>query len=90
MGKAIEPRFPDLKNCNKELESNVGFLLNWTHIRHNNLEGHKKLEILEQLSNEELENLYDCIYDVLLYSFLTLDYNSRLKQEIESLKPNRS
>jgi hypothetical protein len=85
IGKSIESEFPTLKKYDSTLESNIGFLINYLNIRHNNLEGMRTSNYLLNLSNEELEKWYDKTYDVLLYAILTLDY-IKSNEEIKELR----
>ena len=60
----IEPMRTEFKKQqkNKELESDIGFLLNNMNIRHNNLEGKNAVDYVKELSDEELEEWYDETY----------------------------
>ena len=65
----IEPilRSRALQNAGyKQLESDVGFMLNNFHIRHNNKEGAKSQEYIVGLNDIQLEEWYDKIYNAVL------------------------
>ncbi len=69
----------------KEIESNMGFLLNNLHIRHNNKEGAKAQDYTMKLSNSELEDWYNKIYDLSLIVIM-LNEHLPVQEEIQSLK----
>lgn len=71
----------------KEIESNMGFLLNNLHIRHNNKEGAKAQEYTVNLKNSELEDWYNKIYDLSLIVIMLNEHLS-VQDEIKSLKNN--
>ena len=81
----FEPMRGELKRVNKELESNTGYLLNKMNIRHNNVEGKNAIEYVKNLSDEELEEWYDEIYQMLLLCFLEYD-NIERNKKISELK----
>ena len=62
------------------------FLLNNMSIRHNNKEGTDKKEIIAKMSDEELEKLYDEIYQLLLFCVLAKDNKERKNKMAEFLK----
>lgn len=76
----IEPMRGELKKINKELESNVGYLLNKMNIRHNNVEGKNAIEYVKNLTDEELEEWYDETYQMLLLCILEYDNIVRNKK----------
>jgi len=49
-------------------------------IRHNNIEGKNAIEYVKNLSNEELEEWYDEIYQMLLLCILEYDNIERNKK----------
>lgn len=59
-------------------------LLNNLNLRHNNLEGRDKREIVCEMPAEELEKWYDELYQLLLFCVLIKD-NVKRKKEIEDL-----
>lgn len=76
----VEPMRGELKKINKELESNVGYLLNKMNIRHNNVEGKNAIEYVKNLTEEELEEWYDETYQMLLLCILEYDNIERNKK----------
>lgn len=81
----FEPIRIELKKVNKDLESNTGYLLNKMNIRHNNIEGKNAIEYVKNLSDKELEEWYDEIYQILLLCFLEYDNIGRNKK-VKELK----
>ena len=69
----------------KEIQSNMGFMLNNLHVRHNNKEGAKAQEYTMNLKNSELENWYNKIYDLSLIVIMLNEHLS-VQEEIKSLK----
>ncbi len=61
-------------------------MINNAHIRHNNKEGADKKEIIAKMSDDELENLYDEIYQLLLFCVLAKDNKERKNKMSEFLK----
>ncbi len=61
-------------------------MINNAHIRHNNKEGTDKKEIIAKMSDEELEKLYDEIYQLLLFCVLAKDNKERKNKMAEFLK----
>lgn len=66
----FEPLRNDLKKIDKELESNIGYLLNKMNIRHNNLEGKNAIKYVISMDDKELEEWYDETYQMILLAFL--------------------
>lgn len=87
----IEPIRAEFKTLQiyKELESDVGFLLNKMNIRHNNVEGKNAIKYVKNLSDEELEDWYDETYQLILLCILEHDNIDRTKK-IAELKKNIS
>ena len=88
IGSYVEPILKDnilSKSGYKDLESNVGFLLNKFHIRHNNKEGKTAQDYIMTISDEDLEMWYDRTYDVLIQAILTKE-NIAVEKDIEQLK----
>jgi hypothetical protein len=83
----IRERLEKNKNSEK-LASDLGFLFNNCHIRHNNKEGAKKKEYISKLDLKGLEKIYDKTYDYFLLAMLHLNYTNNaqfmgdLKQKI--------
>jgi len=75
-GNLLEPHRGELKKINKELEDDLFFILNNFQIRHNNNDRkavkHYNL-LLEGMSDLELENYYDELYQLCLMAFMTLE-----------------
>lgn len=74
-----------MKKINKQLESNVGYLLNKLNIRHNNIEGKNAKDYVKNLSEKELEEWYDETYQMLQLCILEHDNIGRNKK-VDSLK----
>ncbi len=80
---------PLLDKGNDDFDSylkTVRGMLNNAHIRHNNKEGKDKNEIIAKMSDDELENLYDEIYQLLLFCVLAKDNKERKNKMAEFLK----
>jgi len=88
MGQALEPRRKDLKNINSKSEDNIFYFLNKLHIRHNNTDEKDKKyyeEHVASMSENELEQWYDELYQMLLFAFLELDQVER-NERFKTLK----
>ncbi len=85
----IEPMRAEFKKLqkHKELESDIGFLLNKMNIRHNNIKGKNAIDYVKNLSEEEMENWYDETYQLILLCILEYDNIERTKK-ISELKKN--
>ena len=66
--------------------STVRGMLNNAHVRHNNKEGKDKKEAIVKMSDEDLEKLYDEIYQLLLFCVLAKDNKARKDKMAEFLK----
>lgn len=89
LGTYIEPilRSRALQNAGyKQLESDVGFMLNNFHIRHNNKEGAKAQDYIIGLNNKQLEEWYDKIYNAIL-SVIIINEHIPTQVNIADLKP---
>lgn len=75
----LEPRKKDLKSVNPDLSNLLSRTFNNLNIRHNNVETTSCNEGFAQLSDEEKEKLYDCVYRYCLMAFLELE-NQPLKE----------
>lgn len=75
------------KNSFNRLESDAGFFLNHFHIRHNNKEGAYAQEYIISISDEELEDWYDKIYNTLL-SVIIINEQIDINSELNDLKRN--
>lgn len=82
----IEPLKIKFKGNNyNSLMDDVQMLLNNLNLRHNNLNGKNKKEIIVKMSDEELEIWYDRVYDMILAVLQIDDYLDN-SNEIEKLK----
>jgi len=89
LGAYIEPilRSRVLQNAGyKQLESDVGFMLNNFHVRHNNKEGAKAQDYIVGLNNKQLEEWYDRIYNAIL-SVIIINEHIPTQNNIAELKP---
>ena len=77
LGSYIEPILKSraLQNAGyKQLESDVGFMLNNFHVRHNNKEGAKTQDYIVGLNKKQLEEWYDKIYNAILSVIIINEY----------------
>lgn len=65
---------------------NARNMLNNVHLRHNNKEGKDKIEKIAKMSDEELENWYDELYQLLLFCVLIKDNKERKDKMTEFFK----
>ena len=77
----------DMKNSNKQLCSDIGYLLNKMNIRHNNIDGENAIEHVKNMNADELEEWYDEIYQMLLLAILEHENIERSKR-VKRLKEN--
>ena len=68
-----------------QIAKNVGFLLNCFHVRHNNKEGIKAQEYIVGLSDSDLEEWYDKIYNSML-TVIIVDEQISIDAELNDLK----
>lgn len=73
------------ENGYAQLQSDVGFVINNFHIRHNNKTGTNAKEYISALPDDELEKWYDKAYNLML-SVIVEAQNIRTHHEIEQLK----
>lgn len=89
LGNEIESSRSELKNLNAKLEDDIFFLLNNFNIRHNNSENKKTKEshrrYLASMSKDQVEDLYDDLYQLILIAILLLNNTSRT-EKIQQLK----
>lgn len=88
LGSYIEPilRSRVLQNAGyKQLESDVGFMLNNFHVRHNNKHGAKVQDYIVSLNNKQLEEWYDKIYNAIL-SIIIINEHIPTQDNIVDLK----
>lgn len=92
LGDKLEPQLKKLKQINATLESNLSMLLNNVNVRHNNKESGKNYKkYVAEMKDEELEQWYDDLYQIILLAFLELDHldrKGRLELLNENLKKN--
>lgn len=89
MADYLEPKRQTLRQINSTLEKQLFILFNNYNIRHNNIEGENTNPKLSTMSNEELENLYDNIYQMWLLAVLEIDNLSR-KERIAEYLPQKA
>ncbi|MCL2717640.1 MAG: hypothetical protein FWE14_02510 [Lachnospiraceae bacterium] len=88
----LEHKREQLKSLKKSAEDILFCMFNNLNIRHNNSD----IELVVSMSNKKLESLYDEVYQLILYSYLILDNQPRikmleeLKQSIEESKKQRN
>lgn len=88
LGSYIEPILKSraLQNAGyKQLESDVGFMLNNFHVRHNNKNGAKAQDYIVSLNGTQLEEWYDKLYNAILAVIIINDHIPT-QTGIESLK----
>ena len=82
LGAELEPRRKELQDLNKQLTSDIFFMLNNMNIRHNNRskrEPAKYKDYVAKMKDDRLEKWYDELYQMILLAFLLLDNVSRQK-----------
>lgn len=88
MGAEIEPRRDELEKLNKQLASDIFFMLNNMNVRHNNCnesDTAKYQKLVAEMDKKQLEGWYDELYQMLLLAFLLLDNIERTKR-VKELK----
>ena len=88
LGQYIEPLLKSRKLANNGyagLESDVGFLLNNFHIRHNNKEGNNANKYIASIDDATLEGWYDKAYNMML-SAIIMEKNIDVCEELTELK----
>ncbi|MCD7892255.1 MAG: hypothetical protein LUG60_01010 [Erysipelotrichaceae bacterium] len=88
----LEPRRDKLKKINNKFCNNLFFCFNNLNIRHNNKDKNdtsKYFKCLDEISNDDLEELYDQTYDMCLIAYLMLE-NPEWDKRINNLKENRN
>ena len=84
----LEPslKVKELKDTTyKTLESELSFMLNKFHVRHNNKDGTNAQEYIVSLSNSQLEEWYDKIYATAIIYILAQE-NVPVHNELDELK----
>jgi len=87
LGNDIEPKRQEISDIDKQLASDIFFMLNNLNIRHNNKkkgDAHYK-EAVEKMRKNKLEQWYDELYQMILLAYLLLDNKQRAK-EVKELK----
>lgn len=90
----LEPRRPELTQIDSGFASDLFYAFNNFNIRHNNVDptGTKYKKPIGDLTNEQLEQWYDEVYQMCLLAFLRLEHVDRkknfdvLKNSIENKK----
>lgn len=79
LGSELEPQRAALTKCNKDLATNIFFMLNNLNIRHNNRSKKDKNynEYVAKIRPIKLESWYDELYQMILLAFLELDQQAR-------------
>ncbi len=88
-GNELEPRRKSLRQCNSSLEDDIFTLFNNLNLRHNNTDKEDKKhyhQLIEEMSNEDLESLYDELYQMILLAYLELDQVDRHQKIVELKK----
>ena len=86
LGAELEPQRKELQELNKQLTSDIFFMLNNMNIRHNNRskkELAKYKDYVAKMKYDRLEKWYDELYQMMLLAFLLLDNVSRQKSVAE-------
>lgn len=80
MGSELEPKRKQLKSINGDLEDVIFFILNNANIRHNNISEIDKnyRKFIANMSDVELEELYDELYEMMLLANLELENTERM------------
>lgn len=87
LGHYIEPKRKEIKNKNSSLEDYIFLCLNKLNIRHNNKCGKEKNEYVKNMTDDELINWYDKLYDLILIAIRLLELPNSFK-EFKELKTN--
>lgn len=90
LAKEYESFEKELKKTNSTLCTDLGFMLNKFHLRHNNEKDTEKDPYCKkflELSTDEQEEWYDKTYDLLLLAFLSKDGNE-IHKELDEFKKN--
>lgn len=87
MYSELEPKRTKLRGINKALEENISYMMNNLNLRHNNTvpENKNYREVIAKMTEEEIENWYDEIYQTILLAFLELEQQER-NLRIQELK----
>lgn len=88
LGKKLEPQRDKLKNENRDLEDDIFCMLNNLDIRHNNtseVDEKQFKPVVANMSEEEIEEWYDDLYEMILIAFL-LVRNIDRKKKVKELR----
>lgn len=88
LGAELEPNRAELDKLNKQLCSDIFFMLNNMNIRHNNCneaDASKYQKFVAEMDITQLEEWYDELYQMILLAFLLLD-NTERTAKVKSLK----
>lgn len=88
LGRYLEPLLVSRKlqkNGYKQIESDMSFLLNCFHIRHNNKEGSHAQEYIQKINDPDLENWYDKVYNTAL-AVIIINEQIDIDAELAALK----
>lgn len=88
LANLLEPQRKELESIDKAFTSDLFFAFNNFTIRHNNgdpADTAKYKKVVAELPDEQLETVYDEVYQMCLLAFLRLDYNKN-KSLIDTIK----
>ena len=89
----LEGKLKSLKETSySQLASDIGYLINNYDIRHNNKEGTYKKAYMKDITEEELEEIYDMTYELILSVYTTnnyLNYN-KIIDELKKKYPDNN
>lgn len=87
LSNILEPKRAVLRSVNKNLESDIFFILNNYNIRHNNIaeESSKYRSDVANMGEDELIEVYNNLYQMMLAAILMLDYEEN-RSFVEKLK----
>ena len=85
LGQYIEPLRKKIKEANSSLEDNIFYFLNNLNIRHNNISGKAKIDYVANMSEEQMINWYDKIYNLILIAIRLIEMPKTFK-ELKKLK----
>ncbi len=81
LGADLEEKRKTIAQLNKGLSEMIFQMLNKLNIRHNNISLSGKYEpCVASMSNEELEEWYDELYQMILHAYLLMDHQPRMKK----------
>lgn len=97
LGSELEPDKNIIHSANKQIESDLFYMLNNLNLRHNNIDASSKnyKPYIAKMDKETIEEWYDEVYQLELLAFLLIDNKQRaekirdLKQEMEKAKDDK-